>query len=412
MRSCRLALRSRRRTALGLLLALPLAARAGVQAGDNTRAAPGGPSGQPATRPDPSTVDGQLQLGRAALDQDKPAEAAEHYREALRQAPRNLEAMEGLAVAYQRQGNTADAVRYLTQAVVTAAEAGDTARAQTILTAAAKLDPTAPALLYARAKLLVGNARNAAAREAFQEYLRTDPGKRDYRAYHELGKLYLQDRLYRQALRHLEDAVRYGGTSDAEVLAAMADAYRAVRDFRKAEDQINQAINLRRTELAYYLIKAQILNDQGDYARAEESLRDGLRAAEDVRPASFAEEYRLLSHRQELESRLLEVLASRSALDPSDVRLLLQQATELQKLAALRHRMELYRAAEILARADRLQPGDLAILRELASVQERIGRTADALEAYREILQLKPDDAAAREALARLGGTQTRPAAK
>jgi tetratricopeptide (TPR) repeat protein len=125
-------------------------------------------------------------LGLALASENKPKEAAEHYREALRIKPTNSHIENDLGLALVAQGETGEAIVHFRRAVL---QNPDSCKMRVNLGAA-----------------LSEQSMVAEAAIEFKEALRIDPGA--YRVHHNLGVLLVNQKDLDGAIRHFEEAVK------------------------------------------------------------------------------------------------------------------------------------------------------------------------------------------------------------
>ncbi len=331
----------------------------------------------------------------------KPAEAAEHLRRALALKPDYDMAHDNLSIVL--------------------ATLGDCARATIHSDRALELNPDRAGLQRHRAFVLWTCGRREEAVACYQRAVESDPW--DARALYSLGNIFSEsgrleeaERLYRQAVHADPDHAEANNNLGAmllrrgDALAALAYCLRAASlrpDW--AEAQNNAAIALaacgRLPEAVEYYRRALRVNP--DYAEARYSLGNALLKLE--RPTDAIAEYRrALEDRPDyLEARcnLLATLRNLGRHEEAG-----QHQPEILRLALargdkLRSEGRLSEAAGIHALAARFVPDSAEAQYRFARDLLELARRDQAAAVLKRCLEIDPDHAAAREALASLASS-------
>lgn len=267
----------------------------------------------------------------------------------------------------------------------TAVGTGDTERARSEVDRALELRPTWELAALFKAELL---PKGAAQLDFLKAYLAANPQAQEVRLAYARGLV--GEKRYeasRTEFRHLLSA----NPNNPDILYAVGILSLQVNDAAEAEQQLKRFIEVGRGDLdpaRFYL--GQIADQAG---RPEEALRwyDQVAAGEHALPAKVRAAQVLLRQNKLDEAR--ERLAAARANTPGDARLVVAEGQLLRD--AGRHAD----AFAFLVQALEVQPDQPDILYETALAAEKLGYV-DLLERHmRRLIALKPDSAAAYNAL-------------
>ncbi len=183
---------------------------------------------------DPKLFPARFNLGVLLLKEGKPAEAADELAHAAELEPENYRAHLYAAMALERSGRKDEALaHYRRSAELDSKEAeprraalglllekNDLAAAEPMLDELLTLEPKAPDLLRLRAELCLRQKRNDEALGAYEELLKVKP--EDAAAHLAVARIYHTQGKTEDALRHL-DAAEHASDSPAESRAALIE---------------------------------------------------------------------------------------------------------------------------------------------------------------------------------------------
>lgn len=177
------------------------------------------------------------------------------YEDVVRADPDNLKSWRALADLYAAGGDYKNQAKAL-EALV--ARAGDTA------------DRLELAAIY---ETKLGRADDAVAE--YERVLRAEP--RDVQAHERLGAIYFGRGDYAPAAEHYEELTRLE-PNDADAYWHLAQARLALDDEFGATKALEHVVSLRPRDSAALLLLGTLYNHDGDYPRAERTLKDALDA--------------------------------------------------------------------------------------------------------------------------------------
>lgn len=155
------------------------------------------------------------------------------------------------------------------------------------------------------------------------------------------------------------------------------------RSFTSALECIEQAIKVQPPQPKYYMLKGNVLQDQGMLDEAEASFREALR----IDP-NYAQAYNNLGivlRDQKKPDDAIEAFRQAIGRDPKYFRAYNNLGSELQSAGRLEDAAECYR------RAINLKPDYVLAMHNLAAVSYLLGRYQDSELWLRNVLNLKPD---------------------
>lgn len=373
------------------------------------------PASAPATTTAPTTqaaVEALVAKARSQSDAGRDQEALSTLRDALAIAPNSVAVLGLTSNVYYKLHNDREALHYAVLAADAALDRGVVTTAEQILQMAEQLDPKDAGVLRSTARLREMMGRRYEAIEAYREYLKTSTGRTDARARLALGKLFLQENYFRQAISEI-DRARPGlaGKDAADADATLASAYRVMRDGTKALECINRALAADATDVDYYNIQASVLAEGQKMSESVAALRRGMdvaRAALRDRPSDLTalqKMYRLLTTQQ-------SIAQARLTQNPKDTAAAIELAQSIEDGAAVAMTIRLHDAVDVLQQVLVGAPNDVAVLEQLARVQYQAHMYTAAAATCRRILApgVDPNNALARRLLAEIGPITTRPA--
>lgn len=374
------------------------------------------PATAPTTQPNENTLEGLLTLSQKAYDRKSFAEARTYCERALQMAPDNPMIMANMAYILSAMRDNAAAMRYLLDAGRRLLAAKDYTTAEKMFEDAAAIRQDEPGVLLGLAMVYGATGQDTKSLDYYRRYTQTDEGRQDPRGYLAMGRQYEKAQYPRQAISVLRraDALK---PNDPEILTALAMLLAKIKDpesLTYAERAFQQAgpdnLEAARTYATILMSMQTERAQQHAYRRtAEQVLQAALDAARQ-RLERAPDDRALLQNMIEAYQVYGTLLNDRLKENPRDTRAGLRLSQVIQEAAALSHTNELHRALAVLTEAARNAPTDIEVLRELASVQVEVKKLADAAETCRRILAAQPDNAFARDLLARIGPATTRPA--
>ena len=279
---------------------------------------------------DPKLFPARFNLGVLLLKEDKPAEAADELVRAAALEPENYRAQLYAAIALERSGRKDEALaQYRRAAALDPKQAeprraalallldkNDLAAAEPALEELLTLEPQAPDLLRLRADLRLRQKRNDEALAAYEDFLKVKPD--DAAAHLAVGRLYRSQGKSEDALRHFEAAERSSGSpeeskaglheraatlaelnrwpealplyekavagepNDAELRGALGFAYLQTKQYPRATEELQAALNLNPRQVETYDHLASALYLGGNFAGTISVLDQRARLAEET----------------------------------------------------------------------------------------------------------------------------------
>jgi len=432
---------------LMLLVACTICRMPPARAQDVAATAPSGPSSAALTglsgiaEVRPGMSSGELiELARQLAQSRRWQDAEKILTEVIRQEPGNLAAYQLVAQVYEIQASAVradtsipDAAdksnKLIDQAVKTyteyagplALQMGDTATAEEIYRTVLRnerhrYNPQAM-LGIARTLRAKGSMEAIDRYKAYVNPRICETGAKDAQAHLELGTLFYERRYLNQAVSTLEKA-RSLDPENAEILLQLATAYQDTPFRPKALAVAEEAVRKDPGNPAYRSVYAQMLFAQSVSQKAgevmsEENRRmfeaartqvDGAvqlaRAGVQDGPADMGR-LRVLLGCFQAQQRILTAAAG---VNPGDVGVVVQLARCRQELAAVQHTLQLHGVLNDLRRAPSAARADRTYLETLADLQLRLQMMREASETCEELLKLDPNNAVAKQILARVAG--------
>ena len=236
----------------------------------------------------PQQADYYLALANALRDRAEWNRAAPLYEDALRREPRNLAALENLAVCLMSLGQRARAVDVLKRAFdqapedaaswqllgTTYFEQGRTTEAIAAFQNALQRDPELPEAHNSLGAIWVRTRDWQRAEPALREALRLEP--RYPEAYANLANLLASTNRFDEARYHFEAALRFK-TSNAPVRYDYAVALAREQHLEEAGQQLEQALGADANFAEAHELLGTVLAARGQFPRAIEQYREALR---------------------------------------------------------------------------------------------------------------------------------------
>ena len=267
------------------------------------------------------------------------------------------------------------------------------------------------------------------ARLRFKEVLKVEPS--NFRANLGTGKVWLANRLWPQAVKHLETAERVApDTRRSEAKRLLARAYAGAGDMPRALRTAEEAVDVdpRDLDALQTRVEIRLTAASRDAQQLEKALADTevfVQRAEQVveqAPGDVKALDRLNSAYQltlsalrsyhntfyELDNRGQPTDRVRSGSEAQVADILLRLVDIHRRQAALRFTLAEHDATVFLERAVEYQPKSIRCLEALADAYARIKDRVRAIEIYRRIIELDPNHAAARQYLDAAGAPAQR----
>ena len=372
---------------------------------------------------DPNLAEAHLSLGMVEYQIGETAQALQHLRRAVELLPDSFDAHYGLAMAQLRDRNVEDGRRELERA--------------------REINPRNPDAVYNLGIVLLGQGKAEDAARLFRETRTLGPNRPDvsfYVVYAELerrrfdearreaeagakafgkdfqwrsgvGRLFVEHGQAREALPHLEEALRLQPDS-AEIRRLLATARLELRDpagalellaapataedhylrasalylerrYREADQESRQALKAQPREPKFMLLEARIAQRTGQHQDALELLDQTIASAPQWPEPYYSQGVSYYLQRRYADAR--RSLARALELDPYSVRAL------FLKSACLVNEGKNREAEEVLRRALALEPANARFHYHLGALLLRDNRPDESQREFEEAIRLKPD---------------------
>jgi tetratricopeptide (TPR) repeat protein len=334
-------------------------------------------------------------LGTLRYRQNRLAEAAAYYSEALRLNPSTPDPHNNYGAVLSRQGRLDEAMAEYSRALqidpdyakthhnmgVALAKLGRTEEAREQFAEALRLDPDLADSHNNLGMLLSKEGRLEEASRHFSEALRIKPGLLD--AYINLGNTFYSQGRVDEALGHYAEALRID-PGFAKAHHNLGLVYAAQGRLEKAKEQLAEALRLDPGMADTHDSLGLILAKEGRLEEARSHFAEALRIKPRHVDAHTNMGNTLFSqgHADEALGHYAEALR----IDPGSAK----AHNNLGLVHAAQGRLEEARAE--FAEALRLDPRPFDVHRNLGSVLARLGRIAEAMDEYAEALRINPDD--------------------
>jgi len=359
-----------------------------------------------------------LEVGRKALEQGRLADSRKILLALAAHDRTNLAVMSHLAFVYERSaeqirgdGSNPEAVaqanRYLDQMVDVYLEAAALAMRQNKMRVAEQmygrlliLRPEASQALLGLARIYAATDRMIQAIDRYQSYLVSPIGREDSDAYLELGKLYLRDNHWRQALDALYRASRLS-PENADIQDALARSYQkgnrlddALEAARLATEKAPREAKYRATLAELKIVSRDAEQASLEARRAIEYTREKLRESSDDMKLLEA-----LSGYYEIYERALE---AHLATGKASLAVRVDLARSIQEHAMVDRARSLHKALLVLTNAPPENKDDVRLMETLAEVQFNLGRTETSAETCKRLLKQDPNNVIAKRVLSEI----------
>jgi|GEM_PF-1700103 len=277
---------------------------------------------------------------------------------------------------------------------------GDLAEARRLLQYAASLKPTMNILNLGQGLFFVASNQGAEAISSLGAYNASEEGKRDYRGFAAVGKVYLQSRLLRQAVaplrqaRGLADAERDGKPLRAGITVDLASAYAKLRDSKKAIELLNEAQTAARGDGEIQLRISEIAKTADDAELANKAARRAIELfkAKIADDAFNPDAHTLMQRAYKVLGDLLISSIKNDPTGPNAGAYYHQYAGVLWEAAELDRRIGLLNAREMALRSIEQDPKNSQWQLSAVRLEMELGGLADAGARLNTILESDPSN--------------------
>jgi len=340
----------------------------------------------------PQSAAAQRLRGLLLAQEERWAEAAAAYREALRRQPNDATTLSLLAAVTARQGDAATAQALHAQAVAQRQQAVQVA-------------PNDPEAQRALAEAYFYQGQYVVATGAYQRASQHSEPALAALAYRGLGLSYAAQQQWSPAVRAYEAAITLAPQQPG-LQALLGAAYAQWGQIEPALAAYRQAVALRPCDAASHLQLASIYRQQNRQGEATQEYEEALRVAPDDPEVAAAVGFAYATQGRREEATRVYQLAIRgyraaAQLDPTNPRypdalgtIYLQLGQLAQEAGEKAAAQTSFVAAETaLRQALRLQANDSDVYYRLGIALFQQQRYAEAAAAYREALRLEPNNA-------------------
>ena len=365
-------------------------------------------------RPDMSEKE-LLDAGIAAVMADRLDEGRRILLVVVERDRTNLKAISNLGFAYERLAEEAKAVgtepdqaqkanHFIDQAVDIYLEAAALALAGEEPAVSEQMYNRVLMYRPAQAKAVLGLARvfNASGRSIqaigrYKDYLKTPAGRKNARAYLEMGLLYLDEGFWRKSLESFQRGKELD-PDDPDLDLALARAYRKGERMDEALAAAQDATRKSPREPKYRDALAELQLVQGNAEQATIESRRAIEYAREQlqeRTTDSGLLDQLSGYYITYENALTALLAEGKANPVVRVDL----ARAIQEHAVVGRTLALARALKVLDKAEGVDRDNPQLLEELAVIQKGLSLDKDAVKTCRRLLALDPANATAKRIL-------------
>lgn len=309
----------------------------------------------------------------------------------------------------------------LAQRALDAIDSGDLERAWSMIRRARQIKPDVPKLDLAEGLVLmeIAQPQYLEAIQRLTDYtVKSDEGRNDYRGHAALGRVYKESRMYRQAIRPLEQAKKLapaeekGKSVRAEITMDLAMAYFGLNQKKEALETAKEAAASAPNDAKMQFTLAQIAGNAEEYALAESAAKravDLLNAKIQNDPFNL-EHHNTLRFCYSLLGRIKEIARKAS---PDDGSLYFALAVINRDGAEVERRVALIKAREYASQAIEKEPKKAEWQVFAAKIEADLGAFQQARDRLNEVLRASPDNQEAADLLKMLpGGRPSEPRPK
>ncbi len=294
------------------------------------------------------------------------------------------------------------AVTAYNRAGAAAAAGGDFAVANEAYNQALAHRPADLEALLGIARVHAGSQRYLKAIEAYQDYIKATGRKAnaiDSSLYVELGRVYMGAQLWNQAIRAFQDAILNGRKTD-EIAGSLANCYLGLNDMKRAQAEIEFAIEQNKSQPGYYGQLALLLINSSDLPNAAKQAELGVAVARERRRlAPFDRtEVKVLDDALSIYVRTLSRLAGA---DPNDLNSLLLLSQIIEEQAETRRLLGVHDALNLIRTAPPKLRDLPQLLERQVSLEQKISHPELRSNCER-LLRVSPGNETARKILLEL----------
>ncbi len=270
------------------------------------------------------------------------------------------------------------------------------------------LKPNLPRLFLARGLLYGASGRQIEAMGELGNYIKTDEGQRDHRGYAGLGQIFMQSRMYREAIDPLEKAARLAPTEEkgknlqAQITMLLATAYANLERTQKAVETATKAQAMAPRDPDIQLQLSQIAASGNEYKVA----LDASVAAISIYQARISDDAFNEDAHQKLRKAfgvLSSLIEYNRKLEPKNGEHDLQYARLIRDVANLDRRINLLGARNVVRQALTKNPDHADMLALQAQLEVELGASADARATLESAIQKHPENQELKRMLADMG---------
>ncbi|MBC8457635.1 MAG: tetratricopeptide repeat protein [Deltaproteobacteria bacterium] len=338
--------------------------------------------------------------------------AISNYRSAVELDKKDVNLYYNLFFLYQKIGQNKRADYYLRKAVSLRPadiegrlrlskrliKKGKLKEAEKFLNEVLKKKPRSAEALLLKADIMEKRKDKEGLKKVYRTMLSLKP--KNHTIIYNLGVLEYETGNLKKALSYFNKFLTFR-PKDPEVHDFLFDIYRREKKDQLAYMEALTLIKLRPKEIRYYHFLFEYLNNQGDYKKMIETMKDGIQS----HPKSIdLRRYLILAYLKTGDEHLAinqvdEILKIR----PNDIISLLQLAKLKEKQGNFKESLESYKKiVDISPDHEEAEEAYLRVLLQLAQFEEEQGNFKEALEYFKKIVDISPGHEEAEEAYLRL----------
>ncbi len=275
-------------------------------------------------------------------------------------------------------------------------ETGDLNGAGALIDRVMKVKPGYERTLLARGLLLAEMKHGPEAIATLEQYNKTKDAGNEYRSYAALGRLYRDSKIFRLAVRPLEQAKdlapleENGRPVKANITIELASVLNKLTRTEEALKQAEDAGRLAPNDPEILLRMANIYYTAQNYPAAIQALDRSISLLNSRLKADpfRSEEHGLLKACYELK---INVAQAQRAADPDDAMLLFSLAQSTREVAEVGRRIGMLIAREYMIEALNRDPGQHGWRVALAELEMELGALQDAMQHLNEVFKNEPN---------------------
>jgi tetratricopeptide (TPR) repeat protein len=351
-------------------------------------------------------------LGYLYTKTGKTKSAISSYRSAVELDKKDVNLYYNLFFLYQKIGRNERADYYLRKAVSLRPadiegrlrlakrliKKGKLKEAEKYLNTVLKKKPRSAEALLLKADIMEKRKDKEGLKKVYRSMLSLKP-KNDTIIYN-LGVLEYETGNLKKALSYFKKFLTFR-PKDPEVHDFLFDIYRRQKKDQLASVEAQTLIKLRPKEIRYYHFLFQYLNNQGDFKKMIETMKDGTQSHP---KSSDLRRYLILAYLKTGDEQLaIDQIDEILKIRPNDIVSLLQLAKLKEKQGNSKESLESYqKIADISPGHEEAEEAYLRLLLQLAQFEEEQENFREALEYYEKVVDVSPDHEKAKEAYLRL----------